>query len=382
MKALVNGRIITSNEVLEGQAVVFSEKIKAIIPRCKLDNYEDVTEIDAQSNYIAPGFIDLHIHGAGGKDTMDATQEALTTIGKTVVETGVTGYLPTTMTMSLQEIYEALSAVKEKKQEKNTGVQVLGAHMEGPFINQQYKGAQKENYIYSPQFEMVKDYLDVIKLITLAPERDEEFQFIKRMQDYEDIVLSIGHSDASYEQSLKAINQGVENITHLFNAMNSFHHRRPGILGAAFNTDVVCELIADTVHVHPDLFQLVVNIKGKDNLVLVTDCMKAGGMEPGEYELGGQKVFVDEDSARLEDGTLAGSILTLNQAVENMVVHTELSVSEVVNMVTLNPAQVLGLEENKGSIAMDKDADLVVLDEEFTVERTIIGGETIYQRKN
>ena len=214
-----------------------------------------------------------------GSDTMDGSLEALNKISSTICQRGVTSFLPTTMTMEIGRIYTALDTIKEAMNIDMEGAKVIGAHMEGPFISEKYKGAQSATHIKKPDYEIVKDYLDVIKIITLAPEMDENYDFIKRIKKESDIVLSIGHSNATYEDAKKAIKNGIGHATHTFNAMTPLNHREPGIVGAIFNSDISCELIADTIHVHPDLFKLLVKIKGIEKVVLVTDCIRAGGME-------------------------------------------------------------------------------------------------------
>ncbi|GAB6098691.1 N-acetylglucosamine-6-phosphate deacetylase [Halanaerocella petrolearia] len=377
MQGIINGKIITQDQILNNKILVFDKQIIEIIDEEKLDKYDNLSLIDAQGDYIAPGFIDLHIHGAKGCDTMDGTMKAITDISNTIAQTGVTNFLATTMTMDQQAIYQALDVIKKAMKEDLSGANILGAHLEGPFINEEYKGAQNDEYIREPNYQFIKDYLDIIKMITLAPESDSGYEFIDKVKQ-EDIVLSIGHSNASYDQALEAIDRGIGHATHTFNAMSSFHHRNPGVVGAIFNSDITCDVIADKIHVHPDNFQLLLDIKGQDRISLITDSMRAGCMKNGLYELGGQKVTVKNGSARLEDGTLAGSILTLNQALKNFKDYTELDLIEVVKLVSLNQAQILGIANNKGSIEVGKDADITIFDNQFDIKETIVEGEVVY----
>jgi N-acetylglucosamine-6-phosphate deacetylase len=384
MRAIINGKIITRYNVVEDKVIIFDSKIEALVNRGEIEEtvknykYGKLDLIDAMGNYVSSGFIDLHIHGSGGKDTMDGNLEDLRIISKVIVKNGVTAFLPTTMTMSKEKIYKALDTIKEGMKQDLGGAKVLGAHMEGPFINSKYKGAQNENYIVEPDYNFIKGYEEVIKIITLAPEKDVNFEFIKLIKDKTDIVLSIGHSDATYEEAMEAIRRGVSHATHLFNAMTPFNHRNPGIVGAAFNSNINCELIADKIHVHPEIFQTVIKIKGTDKLILITDSMRAGCLKEGISDLGGQKVIVKNNSARLEDGTLAGSILTLNKALENLVKCTSLEIYEVVAMVTLNAAKDIGISDKKGSLELGKDADITIFDENFDIKQTIVEGKTVF----
>lgn len=369
---------------MESKVLLFDNKIDDIIDRnefeniMKSDRYDDIDIIDAKGNYISPGFIDLHIHGAGGKDTMDGNIEDLIEISKVIAKRGVTGFLPTTMTMSKEKIYKALEVVRKGMSIESGGARILGAHMEGPFINEKYKGAQKEDYILAPNYEFIKGYEDVIKIITLAPEKDHDFNFIRNVKENTDIVLSIGHSNATYEEAMESIENGISHATHLFNAMTPMNHRKPGIVGAVFSSKVNCELIADKIHVHPGIFETLVNIKGNDKIILITDSMRAGCMKDGISELGGQRVIVKNNSARLEDGTLAGSILTLNNAIKNIVENTSLKIYEAVVMASLNPAKDIGIDKRKGSIEIGKDADIAIFDDSFEVKHTIVEGKTVF----
>lgn len=386
MRAIINGRVILENCILEDKVVLFDTQIKGLINKIEFEknvnegSYDGIDIIDAKGSYVSPGFIDLHIHGSGGRDTMDGELEDLKIISQSIAQNGVTGFLPTTMTMSKDKIYKALDNIKEGMKLDLGGAKVLGAHMEGPFINPKYKGAQKEDYIIEPDYNFINGYEDVIKIITLAPEKDNNSQFIRSVKENTNIVLSIGHSDATYEEAMESIEKGVSHATHLFNAMSPLNHRKPGVIGAVFNSNINCELIADKIHVHPGVFQTVVNIKGADKVILITDSMRAGCMKDGISELGGQKVIVKDNSARLEDGTLAGSILTLNKAVKNMVENTNLNIYQAISMVSLNSAKDIEISDRKGSIEEGKDADIVIFDEEYNVSHTIVEGKTVFTK--
>lgn len=377
MKAIVNGRVITENAVLTKKAIIYEEKIIDIIDEDKVDNYKVSEIIDAKGQYISPGFIDIHIHGSGGCDTMDGSIKALQVISRAIARYGVTGFLPTTMTMDKEHIYGAFEVIRALMNIKMEGASVLGCHMEGPFINEKYKGAQNPEYIIKPDFNFIKDYLDIIKIITIAPEKDKDQSFIKNMKNYKEVVISMGHTNATYEEAIKSIEMGVSHAAHIFNAMSPLNHREPGVVGAVFKTNITCEIIADTIHVHPGIFDMLKAIKGMDRLILITDAMRAGCMKEGIYDLGGQEVVVKDNSARLRSGALAGSVLTLNNAVKNMYEHSTLEIFEAVKMASLNPAKVIGIDKHKGSLAIGKDSDIIIFNKDFQVLKTIVSGETL-----
>ncbi|EKO1912665.1 N-acetylglucosamine-6-phosphate deacetylase [Clostridium botulinum] len=380
MKAIVNGKIIVGNEILENKVLLFEKKIIDILDRDNVCLSKNDYIIDAKGLYISPGFIDVHIHGSGGKDAMDGKIESIKVISNTIAKRGVTSFLPTTMTMAKEHIYKALDAIEQAMNMDLGGAKVLGAHLEGPFINPKYKGAQKVDFIKNPSFDFIKGYENVIKIITLAPEKDENFKFLKDIKENTDIVLSIGHSDATYEQAMVAIDNGISRATHTFNAMTSLNHRKPGIIGAIMNTNISCELIADNIHVHKGAINVLTKIKGKDKIILITDSMRAGCMKNGIWELGGQKVIVKDGSARLEDNTLAGSILTLDRAVKNMKNNIDASLCEIISMVTINPAKDINIYDKKGSIEKGKDSDIVIFDKDINIRMTIVEGNIVYQK--
>lgn len=378
-KAFIGGLIVTETQILENYVLICSEVIEDIIPISKFHESSEYEVIDLNGRYLSPGFIDIHIHGSGGSDTMDGDFESLENIVKTVVKNGVTSILLTTMTLNKMDIKKALDNIRYFMNHKCMGAEVLGVHFEGPFISHKYKGAQNERYISKPDYDFVKNYLDIIKVITIAPEIDGGFEFIQKMGNHKDIVMSIGHSGAKYVQCLEAYNKGVTHITHCFNGMSPLHHREPGVVGAALTKEFTCEIICDNIHVSKEFYQGFVDIKGKENTILITDCMSAGNLEEGKYSLGGQDVFVSDGSARLKDGTLAGSVLTMNKALENMFINTNLELNEVVYMATMSPAKVLGIDSKKGSIAIGKKADLCIHDDTFKVFRTLVSGECIFR---
>ncbi|MDY0403716.1 N-acetylglucosamine-6-phosphate deacetylase [Sulfurovum sp.] len=373
MRAIINARLIGSDSVVGGKVLLFDKKIIGIADEVP----EGAEVIDAKGAYASAGFIDLHIHGAGGADVMDATPQALETISDTLLQTGTTSFLATTMTMSTQAIDTALQNVKMHK-EKVNGAQILGVHLEGPFINPSRHGAQEIAYIQRPNLDLIADHMESIRMITLAPEVEGVEAFIRHLgEQYPHIILSVGHSDASYDQCKASFGWGVSHATHLFNAMNGYHHREPGVIGAVLESDVTCDIIPDLVHTHPSTLELTYRLK-KDKLILITDAMRAGCMKSGIYELGGQRVVVKEGRAELEDGTLAGSVLRLNEGLQKMVAHTSMTLVEAVNSVTKIPARKLGIP--KGELREGYDADIVIFDEDFSIISTLVAGELKYIR--
>ncbi|CEN26031.1 N-acetylglucosamine-6-phosphate deacetylase [[Clostridium] sordellii] len=375
MKAIINGKILLRNEILEGKNIIFDDKIINITDEIP----KDCEIIDANNNFVSPGLIDIHIHGNMGKDTMEGTDEAIDTISKSIARHGVTSYLPTTMTMDEESITKALESIKRGMNRNIKGAKVIGAHLEGPFINKIYKGAQNGSYIVNPSYELVKKYEDVIKVITYAPEEDKNLEFTKDIKRNTNIVLSIGHSAATFIEARDAIRLGASNITHTFNGMTGLNHRDPGVVGAALTTDTYCEFICDTIHITKDLFQFILDSKTKDKVVLITDSMEAGGLEDGTYSLGGQAVIVKDGAARLESGSLAGSVSSLNSMVRNFYKNTNLKLNEAVHLASLNPARSIGIDEYKGSLDIGKDADIAIFDENLNCKMTISSGEIIFK---
>lgn len=374
---MVNGRIILEDKILFDKALIVKGGIIEDIVDREMVN--DIEIIDVEGKYISPGFIDLHIHGSKGTDVMDGSFKAMNNISKAISEFGVTSFLGTTMSMGINDIHQALDVIKNNK-DSVTGAKLLGVHLEGPFINEKYKGAQSSEHIIKPDYNLIKDYMEDIKLITLAPEVDGSLDLIKAIKENGDTVISMGHTGASFEEAMSGIDAGVSYATHTFNGMTGLHHRKPGAIGAIFSSDIYSEIIADTIHVHKGLFQMFIDIKGKDKVILITDCVMAGCLPEGEYELGGQKIWVDAKASRLEDGTLAGSILTLNRAIKNIWDNTNYPLYDIVRMATLNPATVIGIDETHGSIVKGKAADLTIFDDECNICMTVVDGDIKYKK--
>lgn len=378
MFAIKNGKIILEDEIVLGKALLFTDKIEGIVDESDIPDGAEI--IDAKGGYVSPGFIDLHIHGYLTKDVCDASEESMRTISKGILANGVTGYLPTTMTVDIEVVKGAIDTCRAlMKEEDFDGSTILGVHAEGPFISEAKKGAQDAKYILKPDAEFVKANADVIKIITLAPEEDDaDFSAIREITEKTDVVVSMGHTSADYDTAAASTKAGVKHATHLFNAMTPMTHRAPGVVGAALNTDVSCELIVDTYHVNPALFNMVYKVKGR-KLCFITDCLPAGGLPEGEYTLGGAKIIYKDNICKLVDGTIAGSVLHLNKGVWNVYKNSSIPLHECVNCASLNPATTIGLADRKGSLKVGKDADIVILDEEFNVEKTIIGGKIKYE---
>lgn len=374
MKTLINGRLILpdtdGNFKICAGALNFDKKIISIGE--PLDGAE---LIDAANNFVAPGFINIHIHGAAGVDTMDNDIDALKKFAEFLPTSGVTSFLPTTMTMPLEKIYRALERVRAGKNFPK-GARILGAHLEGPFISKKFKGAQAEENILPADFELIKNFSDVIKIITVAPE-EIGFEFIERCLA-ENIIVSIGHSAATYEIATAAIEHGANHITHLFNAQSGLHHRKPGIVGAALDSDVNVELIADNVHVHPAAQRIIARVKPRSQIILITDSIRACGLGDGISELGGQKVFVNGNLATLEDGTIAGSVATMNNILKNFCANTNTNVAAGVELITKNPAVELKIYDKLGSLEVGKAADITIFDDDFNIKKTFISGQTEY----
>ncbi|MBU8906853.1 N-acetylglucosamine-6-phosphate deacetylase [Desertibacillus haloalkaliphilus] len=337
---------------------------------------------------VIPGMIDLHVHGAGGADTMDGSLEALDTIASVLPKEGVTSFLPTTMTQSTSLIHQALSmiATYRKKNQTFKCAEILGVHLEGPFLSSQRAGAQPIEYMIELNKDLFKDWQaaseGAIKVVTFAPELRCGGEFIDYLYQT-GVIASIGHSDATFLQVTEAVDRGASQVTHLFNGMRGMHHREPGVVGSALlNDGLIVELIADGIHVHPEMLKLTFQQKGADKVILITDAMRAKGLGDGIYQFADQKVMVSDQQATLADQTLAGSILHMDEAVRNMMTFSGCRLEDVIKMTAVNPAKQINIYDRKGSIAPGKDADLVILNEKNEVEMTFCCGCLAYSRNN
>ena len=382
MKAIVNGILVLENRIVSGKAVLFDSKIRGIV---NPDEIGDAEVIDAAGKYVLPGLVDMHIHGYLGEDASDSKADGIRKMAEGVAKNGVTSWLPTTMTVSYEELETAFAAIAEVKKEtegdKFNGAQIMGVNAEGPFINPAKKGAQAGIHIKPCDPDFIDKHADLIKVFTVAPEMKGNMRAIRRIRkEHPEILISMGHTSATYEEAAKAVKAGVRHVTHLFNAQTALMHRDPGVVGCALSEKKLStELIADTFHVNKNLFGIVSELK-KGKLVLITDCTRAGGMPDGEYSLGGQPIFVKGIECRLADGTIAGSVLKLNAAVRNLKNNvSRLPLYKAVAAASINPAKALGIDKVKGSIAVGKDADFCFADEDVNISRTILRGRTIYE---
>ena len=379
MKVFKQATVYVDGEGLKVCDVAFDNAITAIG-----DNLSGDVIALPEDSIVLPGFIDQHILGAGGSDGMDGNIEDIANIANTVAGEGTTSFLVTTMTQSNENIINAMSAVKAYRQaDKATGARVVGVHLEGPFIAKSHKGAQPEEYVQKPNVDVFKTYNEAsgnsIKIVSLAPETEGAQEFIRYLTDNA-IVASIGHTSATCADIKKAIESGANNVTHTYNAQTALHHREIGTVGSAMLFDELnCELICDTIHVSVPAMQLLVKNKPADKLSLITDAMRAKGLPDGISELGGQTVYVKDGEARLADGTLAGSVLKMNRAIENMVKKVGVPFITAVDYATKNPAKILGIDNETGSIRVGKKADFAVLNENYDVILTVRDGKVIYQ---
>lgn len=380
MKAFKNASVYAEGKGIIKTSVYFDDKIRQI------GGYvAGAEEIELPENAVVlPGFIDEHIHGAGGSDAMDGNTKDLAIIAETVAKEGTTTFLATTMTQSKENILKAMRAVKEYREAAGEqGARIAGVHLEGPFIAAAHKGAQPLEYVAAPDAKTFDEYNaacgNAIKIITLAPETEGALDFIRHIVAH-GTVVSVGHTGAKYAEVKAAMEAGATNVTHTYNAQSPLHHREIGVVGSALLLeDLYCELICDTIHVSVPAMQLLVKNKRADKLALITDAMRAKGLADGVSELGGQTVYVKGGEARLADGTLAGSVLRMNRALQNMVEKVGVPFTQAVDYCTINPARTLKMENEAGSIAEGKRADFAVLNDKFDVLYTVRDGKIIYK---
>lgn len=405
--------ILTDGQIIAeaGRIVYVGESVNYLGKHRNIGNYIGGDYDDAfvsSEGYLWPGLIDIHIHGVGGADVMDGSKEALTTMARTLLRYGVTGFLPTTLSAPIEDLKKILILIKNykitKSKDARNGIyasydsngriitnesnmiiesdegeaEILGVHLEGPWLNPNYKGAHNQDFLQVPKKGEGKALFDSsqgeLSLVTIAPEIVNGYEMIKELNDL-GVIVSIGHSGATYEEISRAIDLGVTNITHTYNAMSGFHHRELGVVGSALLIDKLqCELIADGIHVHPLAIRGLYKLKGANNIILVSDGIRAVGVPEGIYNLEGLEVICENGVARLNDNTLAGSLLTLNKAVINMMNYAEVAIWETVSMASLNPARLLGLDKEIGSIEIGKRANIVAVDNNGDVKKVWIDG--------
>jgi N-acetylglucosamine-6-phosphate deacetylase len=338
---------------------------------------------DAQGRTLLPGFIDVHVHGGGGFEVMDATAESLDRLSLFFARHGVTSYLPTTWTAPHARILAALSAIRQAMSRPAPGALILGAHVEGPYLSRKHPGAQDPNQIRPANPAETADLLDtgIVRLMALAPEIPENLALLDECAAH-GITVSAAHTDATFQQMQAAVARGLTHVTHTFNAMRGLHHREPGTVGAALTLPQLrCELIADGHHVHPQAVQLLFQCKGPRGLMLITDAVRGAGLAEGtRYDQDGREVRVAQGTARLTDGTLAGSVATMDQCVHNLMRFAGATLEEASQCASLTPAESIGVADRKGSIAEGKDADLVLWDSNGSVAATFVGGVRVSDR--
>ena len=378
---------LKANEIYTEEKIIFDTYLQVsdgkIVSIDKLPANDDQV-IDLGDCKLMPGFIDLHIHGSGGYDVMDASITALDTISQTIAANGVTGFLGTTVTSTWDATLAAFENINACYKKGLTGAELLGGYSEGLFFSERFKGAHAAEFFLEPTRErldaMIKAAGDNLRLLAIAPELDGAIDAIQYLTS-KGIKVMVGHTGATYEQARQAFKAGAVGGVHIFNQMLGLHHRQPGTAGAVLhNRDVVAELIADGVHVDPIVMDLVYRLKGADKTALITDCICAGGLSDGEYELGLLTVTVNDGIARTHTGALAGSTLSLNKAVANMIKLVGTPPLDAAHMASLTPATLLGINEQVGSIKTGKRANFAVLDKQHNVVMTLIDGKVVYQQ--
>jgi N-acetylglucosamine-6-phosphate deacetylase len=372
-------------EISDAGILIRDDLIEAIGPRSGLSLPAGSAEIDATEKTAIPGFIDIHIHGAGGRDVMEGSGDALGTVARKVAEFGTTSLLATTVTASPDETCRAAAGISvyiaEQHASKESRAEVLGIHFEGPFISKVRRGVHPVEWIQSPSADLLNRFLQAAegnaRLITIAPEVLGAAPCIEAARKA-GLVVSVGHTDANYEQTRFAIAHGARSATHMYNAMRPFTHRDPGVIGAVLTSpEINAELIADGVHVEEGAIKLLLKAKGQERVILVSDGLSATGMPDGKYMLGGFEVTVTNGVCRNAAGILAGSTLTLDRALRN-IVNLGVPLADAVRMLTLNPASLLGIEFKKGSLRVGADADVLLLDQSLRVTDVWTRGRPVH----
>ena len=375
---LKNAKLVLENKLINGSILIFENKIEKIFT--DNDNLSEFTfdeVIDLEGKYLGPAFIDVHTHGADGSDAMDGSEEALRKISSYLVQEGTANFLATTLTSSKEILKDILKVVANLQNKNIEGANIFGVHMEGPYFSPVCKGAQNDKYMKSARISEIEEYLSVkeglVKLFSISPHNQENLEAIKYLVD-KGVITSVGHSAASYEDVMRAVDYGLSHATHTFNGMKEFAHREPGVVGAVFNSDnIIAEILFDKIHVHPEAVRTLIKIKGVDKVVCITDSMSATGLAEGKYKLGELDVNVKDGQARLvSNNALAGSVLRMDIAFKNLI-ELGYSVTDAFKMTSTNAAKEFKL--NTGILKEDKDADLVVLDKDYKVCMTVVKGK-------
>lgn len=382
---LKNAKIVLKDRVIEGDILTADGIIRDIIDKkspVKAETLEVENSIDLDGKYVVPGFIDVHIHGSNGADAMDGTAEALKTISSYIATKGTTKFLATTLTSSKEELINVLKIAADLQNKEIDGATIFGVHMEGPYFDIEYKGAQNEKYMKPATEKEIKDYLDVkpglVKMMSLSPHTEQSIETVKFLRE-NGVIVSVGHSAAKFNDVMKAVDAGLSHSTHTFNGMRGINHREPGVAGAVLISDKInAEVIFDKIHIHPEIVRLMIKAKGTDKVVCITDAMAATGLPNGDYKLGELDVYVKDGEARLKSNdSLAGSVLTMDKAFKH-VIELGYPIYEAVKLTSTNAAVEFGL--NAGAIEVGKEADFTVLDDSYNVDMTIVNGNIKYQR--
>jgi N-acetylglucosamine-6-phosphate deacetylase len=341
----------------------------------------DAEQIDASGKTLLPGFIDVHVHGGADREAMDATPDSLQTMARFYAQHGVTAFLPTTWTESREHIQSALECIAEMQGRQPNGATIVGAHVEGPYLNPERCGAQSTTYIRRAERDEALAFLDTgcVRLMALAPEYTENHWLIRECVR-RGITVSAAHTAADYEQMRAAVEMGLTHATHTGNAMTGLHHREPGTIGAVLTLPQIrAELICDNIHVHPAVMKLIYLAKGATGLIVITDAIRGAGMPDGEYSIDERTVTIKDGVVRLPNGSLAGSTLTMERGLRNLMAATGESLETLWRTSSLNAAQVIGVSARKGSLEVGKDADLVLVDADITVAITVAEGDIVYR---
>ncbi|MCL2425188.1 MAG: N-acetylglucosamine-6-phosphate deacetylase [Oscillospiraceae bacterium] len=335
--------------------------------------------IDASGCYVIPGLVDIHIHGAMGADFCDGTPEAIKKISRFLLKNGVTSFLGTTMTLAEEQLMNICKTASPFiNVEYPDRTMLRGIQLEGPFISHEKRGAQNPDYIVKPDYPMLTRLNEAcggnVKLVVVAPEEENGLEFIQEASSL--CTVSLAHSTADCEMAIKAFSSGASHATHLFNGMNSFSHREPGIIGAAMDCDAYVEIISDGIHLHPLVVRAVFKLYGDDRVCLISDSMRACGLENGQYDLGGQIVTVVGKTATIDNGSLAGSVSTLADCMRRAV-EFGVPLTSALKAATINPAKSVGIDDEVGSLTIGKRADMLVIDKDLSLKKIIFGGMKI-----
>ncbi|ODA41254.1 N-acetylglucosamine-6-phosphate deacetylase [Desulfosporosinus sp. BG] len=348
--------------------------------------FNETTVWDMEGDLLIPGLIDTHVHGAGGCDVMDGTPGSLQTLAEALLKEGTTSFLPTTMSCSPEQLKRVLQNVADFQRGHFWGAEILGLHLEGPFIAEKFRGAQATEQIWdrakdgSAQFlaNLLHEFPGLLKILTFAPERPDG-QALTKVCLAHGVIPSAGHTAADLAQMELAVQWGVRHITHAFNAMPAIHHRNPGLLTKALlDNAITLEIIADGVHIHPAVLELVLRNKPPERVCLISDGTRAVGMPDGEYELGGQKTLVRQCKALLPDGTIAGSAYPLRQGLKMLVQKLQYPLPEAVRYATSNPAKLLGIDNRVGSLEINKEATFIRLSSDFEIKQVWLQGRLVF----